>query len=87
MIARRIGGVKLDAHIDEICYNRAMTLQLLTRKGTKYVLLKEKDFRRLERQLQQALQDIGDLAEAERSRKSGPLRPYAELRKKLLDRK
>jgi hypothetical protein len=59
-----------------------MTVQLLKLKGAKYVLLKESDYRRLERDALQARQDRGDIAEAERRRATGPPRPWPEFTKK-----
>lgn len=61
-----------------------MTLQTLTLGRQKFVVVPEKDFRRLQEQAEAiSAQDQGDVAEAKRRKAQGPARPYSELRKKL----
>jgi hypothetical protein len=61
-----------------------MTMQTLTLGKQKFVVVPEKDFRRLQKLAEEVCdQDRGDVAEATRRKARGPSRPYAELRKKL----
>ncbi len=60
-----------------------MVVQTVKLAGRKFVILPEKDFRRLqERAEETTAQDRGDVAEATRRKSSGPSRPYPVLRKK-----
>jgi PHD/YefM family antitoxin component YafN of YafNO toxin-antitoxin module len=61
-----------------------MTVQMLKVAGKRFVIVSEKDFRRLQEKAEEiAAQDRGDVAEAKRRKARGPSRPYADLRKKL----
>ena len=69
-----------------------MTVQTLTLGREKYVLLRDKDYRKLKAQTAPSrptkrarrltAQDRGDIAEAIR-RRNEPARPWSELRKEL----
>ncbi|HEX4053459.1 MAG TPA: hypothetical protein VHX86_04265 [Tepidisphaeraceae bacterium] len=69
-----------------------MTVQTVKLGRERFVLLKEKDYRRLKAQVARqdapkrsrrlTAQDRGDIAEAHR-RRNEPARPYSELRKEL----
>lgn len=61
-----------------------MTVQTLTLGKQKFVVMLEKDYRRLQAQAEETTsQDRGDIAEAKRRRAKGPSRPYGRLRKRL----
>ena len=61
-----------------------MTIQTLTLGRQKFVLVSAKDFQRLQQRAEIiSAQDRGDVTEARRRKAKGPIRPYAELRKKL----
>lgn len=50
----------------------------------KFVVVAAKDFRALQKQAEEIIeQDEGDIAEARRRKAQGQSRPYAELREKL----
>lgn len=61
-----------------------MTIQTLTLGKRKFVLVSERDFRRLQARAELvAEQDSGDVAESKRRLSRGSSRPYSGLRKKL----
>lgn len=61
-----------------------MTTQTLTLGKRKFVIVAEKDFRRLQERAEQITrQDRGDVAETARRKNRGPSRPYSELRNRL----
>jgi hypothetical protein len=61
-----------------------MTVQTLELAGKKFVIMSERDYRRLQQRLGALTeQDRGDVAEARRRAKTGRSRSYLELRKKL----
>ena len=61
-----------------------MTIQTVQLGKKKFVILAEKDFRRLQLRADEVSeQDKGDVAEAKRRKAAGPAKPYAALRKKL----
>jgi len=61
-----------------------MNVQTLEVAGKRFVIVPEKDFRRLQTKLKVLEgQETGDVAESKRRKSQGPSRPYAALRKKL----
>ncbi len=61
-----------------------MTIQTVTLGSKKFVIVPEKDFRRLQEQAEQVrLQDKGDAAESRRRMKEPGGRTLAEVRKRL----
>jgi len=61
-----------------------MVVQTVTLGGRKFVIVPERDFRRLQRQAEDvSAVDKGDIAESARRRARGPSRSYSELRGKL----
>ena len=60
-----------------------MTVQTLKLAGKSFVILPEKDFRRLQRRADEAAQDRGDIAESRRRMKEKGGKTLSQVRREL----